>query len=91
MRRAAEGIYLNPSNKYLKDYAAEQAWREDTRRMSTGKKLKHLFRVVLSVGLSKFWRGYSHGRHREEELLIEGNEPAKGRGRPKGWKPRPPR
>lgn len=91
MRRAAEGIYLNPSNKYLKDYAAEQAWREDTRRMSTGKKLKHLFRVVLSVGLSEFWRGYSHGRHREEELLIEGNEPAKGRGRPKGWKPRPPR
>lgn len=52
---------------------------------------KHLFRVVMSVGLSEFWRGGAHGRHREEELLIEGNEPAKGRGWPKGWKPRPPR
>lgn len=29
MRRSAEGIYLSPSNKYLADYAAENAWRED--------------------------------------------------------------
>lgn len=91
MRRAAEGIYLNPSNKYLLDYAAEQAWREDTRRLSTGKKLRDLFRVALSVGLSSFWRGYSHGKHREDELLIGGHVPAKCRGRPKGWKPLPPR
>lgn len=91
MRRAAEGIYLNPSNKYLLDYAAEQAWREDTRRLSTGKKLRRLFQVALSVGLSSFWRGYSHGKHREDELLIGGNAPAKCRGRPKGWKPMPPR
>ncbi len=91
MRRAVEGIYLNPSNKYLKDYAAEQAWREDTRRLSTGKKLKHLFCVALAVGLSSWWRGYTHGKHREEELLLEGDRPAKGRGRAKGQQPKPPR
>jgi transposase-like protein len=91
MRRAVEGIYLSASNKYMQDYASEQAWREDTRRMSTGKKLSHLLWVALSVGLSRWWRGYTHGHHREEELLIEGDLPAPGRGRPKGWMPKPPR
>lgn len=90
-RRAAEGIYLNPSNKYLHDYSVEQAWREDTRRLSTGEKLQHLFRHVLRVGMSLWWRGYTHGHHRDEEFLVEGNRPAKGRGRPKGWKAKLPR
>lgn len=57
MRRSAEGIYLNASNKYLTDYAVETAWREDTRRLSTGKKLRHLFLKAMSVGLSMWWRG----------------------------------
>lgn len=91
MRRAAEGIYLNPSNKYMLEYAAEQAWREDTRRVSTGKRLAHLFRHALFVGMSFWWRGYTHGKHREYEVLLEGNRPAKGRGRPKGWKAKPSR
>lgn len=91
VRRAVEGIYLSASNKYLKDYAAEQAWREDTRRLSTGEKLKHLFRVALGVGMSLWWRGYTHGKHRQEELLIEGARPAKGRGRKKGWQAPPPK
>ena len=91
MRRAVEGIYLCPSNKYLHEYAAEQGWREDTRRMSTGNRLKNLFRTALFVGQSLFWRGYSHGKHREEELLIDGARPSPGRGRPKGWLPRPPK
>jgi transposase-like protein len=91
MRRAVEGVYLSASNKYLKDYGAEQAWREDTRRLSTGKKLKHLLRVALGVGLSLWWRGYMQGKHREEELLIEGPRPAAGRGKKVGAKPKPPR
>lgn len=91
MRRAAEGIYLCPSNKFLLDYAVEQAWREDTRRLSTGKKLRHLLTIALGVGLSQWWRGYTHGRHREEELLVDARLPAKGRGRPPGWKPRLPK
>lgn len=91
MRRSVEGIYLSPSNKYLMDYAAENAWREDTRRLSTGKKLQHILRVALGVGLSRWWRGYTHGQHRMEELLVEGPQEAKTRGKWKGWKPKPPR
>lgn len=91
MRRAAEGIYLNPSNKYLTEYATEQAWREDTRKLSTGKKLRHLFRHALFVGRSLWFRGYTHGKHREYEVLLEGDRPAKGRGRPKGWTAKPPK
>jgi transposase-like protein len=91
MRRTAEGTYLAISNKYLKDYACETAWRSDTRKLSTGEKLKHVFRKALNVGLSQWWRGYTHGHHRESELLIEGAQPAPGRGRPKGWEPKPPK
>lgn len=91
MRRGVEGIYLSASNKYLKDYAAEQAWREDTRKLSTGKKLRHLLHMALSVGMSLWWRNYGDGRHRKEELLVEGAVPAKGRGKRPGAKPRPPR
>jgi hypothetical protein len=84
-------LYLSASNKYLKDYAAEQAWREDVRRLSTGKRLAHLFRVVMSVGRSLWWCGYSQGLHLEEELLIEGAGAAPGRGKQVGAKPKPPR
>jgi hypothetical protein len=80
MRRTAEGTYLAISNKYLKDYASEVAWRVDTRKLSTGEKLKHVLRQALSVGLSMWWRGYTHGHHRTEELLIEGAQAAPGRG-----------
>ena len=91
MRRAVDGIYLSPSNKYLADYAAELAWREDTRRMTIGKRLKHILKTALGVELSLRWRRYTHGHHREEELLIKGPREAEGRGKKKGWKPRVPR
>jgi len=84
MRRSAEGVYLSASNKYLTDYAAENAWREDTRRLSTGKKLRYLLRVAMGVGLSLWWRGYRQGKHRTYEKLVDGMLPAKGRGRAKG-------
>ena len=91
MRRSAEGIYLSPSNKYLADYAAENAWREDTRKLSTRDRLRQLLRTVMGVGLSQWWRGYGQGLHRMEELLIEGPQEAKTRGKPKGWRAKPPR
>ncbi|WP_375184282.1 transposase [Aquabacterium sp.] len=89
--RRAENIYKSISNKYLFDYAVETAWREDARAMSTGDKFKNLLGFALSVGTSKFWRGYSKGTHRTVELLVEGFFPTKGRGRPKGWEPAAPR
>lgn len=91
MRRSVEGIYLSPSNKYLADYAAENAWREDTRRLSTAKRLRHVFKVALGVGMSQWWRNYTHGHNRVEELLVEGPRKVKTRGKPKGWEPKPPR
>jgi transposase-like protein len=91
MRRAVEGIYLSASNKYLLDYGAEQAWREDTRRLTTGKKLVHLFRVAMGVGMSLWWRGYTHGMHRNDELLVDGPRAAVGRGKKVGAQPKPPR
>ncbi|MEK8049173.1 IS1595 family transposase [Ideonella sp. DXS22W] len=91
MKRLVRGIYLNPSVKYLLDYAGEAAWREDTRRLSVGDRLKHLLKAVMGVGLSRWWRNYSHGHHREEELLLEGAREAGTRGKEKGWKPKPPR
>lgn len=88
---SASATYLCISNKYLKDYASEVAWRTDTRKLSTGDKLKHVLRHALSVGMSLWWRGYTHGRHREDELLIEGDQAALGRGRQPGWVAKVPR
>ncbi len=92
MRRSVEGIYLNPSNKYLSDYAAETAWREDARKLSTGQKLRHVLGVAMRVGLSLWWRGYWQGKHRLVELLISGpKEETRPRGKKPGWKAKPPR
>lgn len=60
-RRSAEGIYLCISNKYISSYVAENAWRTDTRKLSTKERLQHLFRCALSVGQSMWFRGYTHG------------------------------
>ena len=91
MRRGADGIYLNISTKYLADYAAEQAWREDVRKLSTGQKIRHLLRVAMGVGPSHWWCGYTHGEHRKDELLIEGDREAAVLGRKKGQKRKLPR
>lgn len=85
LRRSLEGVHLNVSNKYLHEYASEQAWREDARQMSTGDKLDNLLRTVMFVGPSQNWCGYSHGKHRTEEILIDGRKAAPARGKPKGW------
>lgn len=91
MRRSVEGIYLNPSHKYLMEYACENAWRQDVRKLNTGKRLEHLFGRALWVGHSHWWRNYTHGENRECELLIEGNRPVATRGKPKGYRARLPR
>lgn len=91
MKRAARGVYLNISNKYLKDYACESAWRDDVRELPTSKKLSLLLSMAGRVGLSLWWRNFSHGQHREHEILVDGVLAAKPRGRRKGWTPPPPR
>ena len=91
MRRSVEGIYLNPSHKYLMEYACENAWRQDVRKLNTGKRLEHLFGKALWVGQTHWWRNYTHGQNRGYEMLIEGDRPVATRGKPKGYQHRLPR
>jgi len=91
MRRSVEGTYISPSNKYMTDYACEAAWREDMREPSRFDRFRGLLKTALGVGLSQWWRGYWQGQYRTHELLIEGPQDAKARGKKKGWKAKPPK
>jgi transposase-like protein len=91
VKRAITGIYLGLSTKYLHEYCCEQAWRKDTVEMKASKRIGHLLTLLGRVGLSHFWRGASHGFHRNYEILVDGTLPAKAHGREKGWTSAPPR
>lgn len=90
-RRLLEGIHLSVSNKYMLDYMCGAAWREDTRKLSSGKRLMSAFHLLLNIGQSRFWRGYTQGKYREHEMLVEGPKPASPRGKLKDAKPKLPR
>lgn len=87
MDRAEQGIYLNIEPKYLLDYAAEVAFRSDTRRLPNGDQLKLALCVTLNVGPSLFWRGYTRGKHRTVELVEPKPLPALASGPKKGRSP----
>ena len=95
--RAEKGIYLNIEPKYMLDYAVETSFRSDTRRIPNGEQLKLAMCIALSVGESEFWKGFTHGRHRQIELLHPHPQPARASGPRKGKHPissangRPPR
>lgn len=95
--RAEKGIYLNIEAKYLLDYAVEIAFRSDTRRLPNGTQLQIALKMALSVGVSQFWRGFTHGKHRTQEPLRPVPQPALSSGPRKGQHPissangRPPR
>ncbi len=97
MDRAEQGVYLNIEAKYMLDYAAEAAFRSDTRRLPNGEQLRLALAILLNVGPSLFWRGFTRGHHRSVELLHLGPEPAPPSGPAKGRNPfanatgRPPR
>ncbi len=82
--RAEAGVYLNLEPKYLSDYAAETAFREDHRRLSPGQIADLALHYALNVGLSQDWRGFTHGKHRENELLLPEPQPAEASGPKKG-------
>lgn len=97
MDRAEKGQYMNIEPKYLLDYAVEVAFRSDTRRMSNGAQLRLALNIALNVGASQFWRGFTQGRHRTQELLHPKPRAARASGPLKGRSPiaavngRPPR
>lgn len=69
LRRAEYGIYHGFRPEYLGDYANEFAWREDTRRNTEGEKLNQILAWLLAPGVSRWWRGYFQGNHRNFELI----------------------
>ncbi|MBV8470359.1 MAG: IS1595 family transposase [Burkholderiaceae bacterium] len=95
--RSEKGVYLNLEPKYLHDYMAETAAREDFRRRPPGAMSDGVMFWALNVGLSQYWRGFTHGKHRDFEILKPENRPAKASGPEKGRSPlaqvngRPPR
>jgi transposase-like protein len=95
--RAEKGMYLNVEPKYLLDYAVEVAFRSDTRKLPNGTQLRIALSAALSVGVSQYWRGFTHGKHRTDELLHPTPRPAPASGPKKGRHPissangRPPR
>jgi hypothetical protein len=95
--RAEKGIYLNIEPKYLLDYAVETAFRSDTRRLPNGDQLKLAMCVALNVGESQFWKNFTHGQHRQIELIHPQPQHAHASGPRKGMHPissasgRPPR
>ena len=95
--RAEKGMYLNVEPKYLLDYAVETAFRSDTRKLPNGTQLRIALSAALSVGVSQYWRGFTHGKHRTDELLHPTPRPAPASGPKKGRHPissangRPPR
>lgn len=97
MDRAEKGIYLNIEPKYMKDYAVEMAFREDHNRMAPGETSDRFWHYAMGVGLSRHFRGFTHGHHRDYEVLLTGNQYAAPSGPAKGRSPismvngRPPR
>ena len=95
--RSEKGVYLNVEPKYLCDYATETAFREDHRRRAPGATADRALHCALNVGYSQYWRGFTHGHHRDFELLHPANQAAMPSGPKKGRSPvaavngRPPR
>lgn len=85
--RAEKGVYLNIEPKYLCDYATETAFREDHRRRAPGATSNRALHCALNVGLSIYWRGFTHGHHRDFELLFPVNRPHPPSGPTKGKSP----
>ena len=46
------------SARYLYQYAAEAAWKEDNRRMSNGDAFRRTLSLAMSSPVSRQWKGY---------------------------------
>lgn len=91
VKRGVTAVYTGMGHKYVHEYCCEMAWRKDTVEMKASKRIGHLLSLLGRVGESQFWRGASHGFHRNYEILVDGTLPAKAHGRRKGWTSPPPR
>ena len=70
LRRWEYGIGHGVHRIYLADYAAEMAWREDSRRRSIRQQVEQLLTQALRLGVSRWWCGYYQGKRRGTEILM---------------------
>jgi hypothetical protein len=68
-RRAEYGTHHGMRPSYLAFYAAEFAWREDTRKFSLKNKLMDLLGRIMRCDISRAWRGYAQGHRLGFEYL----------------------
>jgi hypothetical protein len=85
--RSERGVYTNIEPKYLLEYLVETAFHEDFRRVAPGAASAAALFWALSVGESQYWRGFTHGRHRDYEILQPANRPAQASGPKPGRSP----
>ena len=58
LRRAEIGTHHHIAGRYLDAYAAEMAWREDTRRTDNGTQFTMLVTATATAPQSRRWAGY---------------------------------
>ena len=58
LRRMVKGQHHHVSARYLYQYAAEAAWKEDNRRLSNGDAFRRTARLALASPVSRQWKGY---------------------------------
>lgn len=68
LRRSEYGTFHRMEAKYMIDYANETGWREDMRRNTEMQRFRDLLSKSLTIGLSRWWRGYWQGYKRNDEM-----------------------
>lgn len=98
IKRTEKGIHLNIEAKYLLDYSAETAFKADhSTKTTNGERMHIAMNLALNVGESLFWKGFTHGRHRNyeptfpEPQLYPSSGPPKGSNQASAANKRPPR
>lgn len=85
IKRTEKGIHLNIEAKYMLDYSAETAFKADhSTKTSNGERLNIAMNLALNIGESLFWKGFTHGKHRDFELTFPEPKPYSASGPKKG-------
>ena len=58
LRRMVDGQHHHVSARYLYQYAAEAAWKENNRRLPNGDAFRRTARLALTSPVSRQWKGY---------------------------------
>lgn len=58
LRRMVDGQHHHVSARYLYQYAAEAAWKENNRRLPNGDAFRRTLRLAMAAPVSRQWKGY---------------------------------